>query len=85
MSDMNYLGSALADMGDNLFKLRENLTKSLEHLNREREAAIKSINDHYSTIGQLLMDHIQQVEKLQGVNHIDIQLDPNNRRYGDTV
>ena len=85
MSDMNALGTVLADMGDNLSKLRESLTKSIERLSVEREVMIKNINGHYDVLGQIIVDHIREVEKLQGVNHIDIRPDPNHRRYGDTI
>ena len=85
MSDMNSLGTVLADMGDNLAKLHENLNKSIDRLNVEREVMIKNINDHYSVLGQIIVDHIREVEKLQGVNHVDITPDPNHRRYGDTL
>lgn len=85
MSDMNSLGTVLADMGDNLSKLRESLTKSIERLNVEREVMIKNINDHYDVLGQIMIDHIREVEKLQGVNHIEITPDPKRPRYGDTL
>jgi len=66
MSDMNALGNVLVDMGDNLGKLRTNLVQSIERLNAERDVLIKAVNTYYEVAGQIIMDHIREVEKLQG-------------------
>lgn len=83
MSDMNSLGTVLADMGDNVQKIRTNMLKSIERLNYEREQMIKVVNEHYSAMGQIIMDHVHEIERLQGVNHIDLDPNPNHPRYGD--
>jgi hypothetical protein len=67
MSDMNVLGNVLADMGDNLSKIRASLLTSLDRVSVERDTLIKSVHAHYDNIGEILMFHVRELERLQGV------------------
>jgi len=85
MSDMNVLGNVLADMGDNLSKIRASLLTSLDRVSVERDTLIKSVHAHYDNIGEILMFHVREIEKIQGVEHMPADVDPNHRHYGDNA